>query len=129
MSQRSYKWILFATLSIFLPLLYYMFVVIGIWPLGHIAFLTLVDRNPIGFLLFNSMHIVIYCFFLYYLARSIARLVWQIPVVTRNFIASGIVILPGIVGLFPIYGGGHSSITFTSAYELYWAIFKDYFAF
>lgn len=120
MNQSSIKWVLFVTMTLTSPLLYYMFVVGGFLPFAAIAALMILDPHPWGFFLFNGIHLLVYGLILFFFACVLAKQLYRIREEERSYWVFGAVVGLLLIGLLPIYGIGHSSVELTNVYELYW---------
>jgi hypothetical protein len=115
MTLRTMQWVLFATMAVTVPLLFFAFVVGGFLPLLVIA-LALTDS---AILLLVGIHLAVYIPILFLISRLLAKFVSRRPKYQHRYILVGLVGALLLLGFVPIYGVSHGSIKFRNVYELY----------
>jgi hypothetical protein len=113
------RWVLFAGLAAFLPLFYFLAVIGGFLPYGGILLIGIRNLSNPGLVLFSLVHLVIYGFLLYWLARLIARLIDSLAGGYAWLGTAAVILLLAGLGAMPIYGIAHGQIHWLSAYQLY----------
>lgn len=116
MPRKLMRWLLVASLAVFLPLFYYGGIIGGVLTYAAIAILT--ARVP-GLLMLNAPQLVIYGFLLYLLAGWLARRIERLSPRQQSMAVVVIIATLVGVGILPIFGAAHGSIQFTDVYSLY----------
>jgi len=113
------RWMIFAGLAAFAPLLYYLAVVGGVLPYGGMLLITLRNISNFSILMFGLAHLLPYGALLFWLAGVATRAI-QRHARGHEWIAATVafLLLAGL-GAMPIYGVAHGHIHWTSAYALY----------
>ena len=118
------KWVIFSALTMFMPCIFYAFVVIGVSTMGAM----LLDSVPglingyFSSLVFPMTHGLVYLPLFYLIARFTAKLLSTTSPERRRYAVTAIVIGLVMAGFLPIFGGGHNSYDPTSLYS---GLFSD----
>ena len=124
MTGKTIKWILFAALTVSFPTVWFIFAADGILPLGIYYWgivASFVHYNDVFIWLIFSL---LYTPLLYFLAAFAARLIVRRAGSHRAALLW--LVVAGILGmgLFPMYGSGHSGYTGQNVYRLYGSYFR-----
>lgn len=121
-----YKWCVFLLFLLVMPTLFFAFAAAGVGPaltyyIELIYQLVKVDPDHgITFeIILYFVHSVVWTFILYLLARLVANWLCNIKSSVGIYIFSSLVAILLLVGLVPIYGGGHSIKESVNVYQLY----------
>lgn len=110
-------WVLFAAMVCTMPVVYFMFVVAGVLPLGAIIWMSFTGEW--GFKLFNILHILVYGPMLYFAAKYLTRWLFLLSPERRALGVAVALALALLLSLLPIYGIGHSSYDPANLYQLF----------
>ena len=115
------KWIVFGLLAGFLPVLFYLGMAMGLFPLVVILLLPMKDPRM---LLFTIVHVVIYGSLFYVIAVGLARLISKLEVRLRAIALAAVFATITWITLQPLYGwGGYATSTYKNLFELLLADF------
>ena len=113
------RWLIFAGLVAFFPLVYYLAVVGGLLPYGGILLLTIRNLPDSSILLFGLIHLVPYGALLFWLAGVIARGITRRAPGHPWLATMLVLVLLAGVGAMPIFGIAHGQIQWSNAYGIY----------
>jgi hypothetical protein len=113
------RWVIFAALAAFVPLVYYLAVVGGLLPYGAILLITIRNLSNSSIVLFGLLHLVPYGALLFWVSGAIAGVIGR-RAPGREWLAATLAVLVLVgVGALPIFGAAHGQIRWASAYALY----------
>lgn len=115
--KQSGKWILFFSLIVTCPCLYFLFVVSGFVPL-----VTIIEQlfiGPITLKIINLLHIIIYGAIFYFTAHIASNKLSIYKKKTQALVLSCIVFGLFSLGFLPIYGAAHGTIEWKNLYDHY----------
>jgi hypothetical protein len=113
------RWVIFAALAAFVPLVYYLAVVGGLLPYGAILLITIRNISNSSILLFGLLHLAAYGAVLFWVAGAIAGVIGRRAPGREGLAAILVVLLLAGVGALPIFGAAHGQIRWASVYALY----------
>jgi len=119
MTLRTMQWTLFAAMAATVPLLFFAFVVGGFLPLLFIALAVITSPDYMWWLL-GGIHLAVYSPILFLTSRLIAKFLLGRPERQQRYLVGGLVGALLLLGLVPLYGASHGSVTFRNAYQMYW---------
>jgi hypothetical protein len=116
LTEKSIKWLLFGVLAGVFPVLFFLFMAIGFFPLPVIVALTL--KQP-KLLLFSAVHLVIYGGAFYLAAIGGAKGISKLPLAARAVVVTLFLAFAAWLTLQPVYGwGGYATSIYKNLYEL-----------
>ena len=101
------------------PVFYFMFVVAGFLPLLAVFAIAFNNIGSWTLLLISAIHCVIYAAIFYFASSSISHRLRELSPSQRNKRLSMIIGSLLLVGVLPIYGGGHGRFQWKNAYQIY----------
>ena len=117
MRHHAIKWVLFCLMVTTVPVLYFMFGVGGFLPLVAIAAMSL--TGVWGFVLFNTVHLLVYGALFYWIATVISR---RLALLSPPWSMVGFAIISLVlvaISFLPIYGAGHHEYQSVNLYRLF----------
>ena len=112
MCESKMKWTLFALMLAVVPSPYFVFVAFAFVPAALIAFITILEPFPGGFVLFNGLYLLTYGAVYYFLARFLAQRIARLSP-RQQYLVFGLAMTLALLTTFlPVYGGlGHGGVS------------------
>jgi hypothetical protein len=111
------QWTLFAAMAVTVPLPFVAVLAGGFLPLVVVAVILGSDSSM---WLLGAVQLAVYGPLLFLASRFIARLLGDRPRQHQRLLFGGIVGGVVLMGLAPLYGASHGTISFRNVYQVYW---------
>jgi hypothetical protein len=117
MTLRAMQWTLFAVMAVTVPLPFVAVLAGGFLPLVVVAVILGFDS---AIWLLGAVHVAFYGPLLFFASRFIARWLGDRPRPQQRLLFGGVVGSLLLMGLAPLYGASHGTISFRNVYQVYW---------